>query len=88
MAEISCTIFDGPDKPGMLWSVAYPDRPQTVVFKTDEGAVEAVITEMTELSDGFSFSLRGKMTSGRHTGKSFVAGYCVETRSGHIVLDA
>lgn len=87
MAEVSCTIFDGPDKPGMLWSVAYPDRPETVVFKTDEGAVEAVITEMNELSDGLSFALRGKMASGRHSGKAFVASYSVETRSGHIVLD-
>lgn len=88
MADVNCTILDGPDKPALLWSVAYPDRPETVIFNTDDGAIEAVISEMNELSDGISFSLRGRIISGPSIGQPFVASYSVETRSGEIVMDS
>ena len=75
-------IIDGPDKPEMLWSLEYPDREQSVQFKTQNSSIEVIITRMDELADGLSFTLQGTVSSGDHKGKSVTGAYSVGHRRG------
>jgi hypothetical protein len=54
-------ITDGPDKPGLRWAVAYPDR-QEVHFRLEEDAVDARVDRMDEQTDGVTFKLSGQLT--------------------------
>ena len=87
MATDKLTIVDGPDKPALQWSLANSDP--DVNFRTDEDALEAHITAMEEEgSDGFTFRLQGKVTTGPNAGALFNAVYSIESRSGWIEIGA
>lgn len=79
-------IINGPNKPELLYSLAYPQRRHHVHFETADDAFDAHIDEMEELEDGFSFMLKGSLTSGLHKGTPFEAVYSVGTRSGELGL--
>lgn len=88
MAEVALEVVDGPDKPEMIWSLAYPDREQSVMFKTRAGSVEAIVTRMDEMPDGFSFTLQGRIASGAHQGEPFTGTYSVERRAGRLLINS
>jgi len=73
-------ITDGPDKPALQWAVAYPDR-QEVHFRLENDAVDARIDRIEEQSDGFTFKLNGRVTTGPHKNRPFEAQYSVEGRT-------
>lgn len=79
-------ITDGPDKPALQWALLYPERDCDVHFKVDGATVDAKIQEMVEQSDGWSFDLRGQLTSGPHKGTLFEGTYSVESRSGSLTI--
>lgn len=81
MAFMQSNITDGPDKPALQWAVAYPDR-QEVHFRLEEDAVDAQIDQIEEQSDGFTFKLNGRLTTGPHKDHAFEAIYSVEGRTG------
>jgi len=74
-------ILDGPDKPGLQWSLTKPGE-YNVHFRVEGDAFDAQIVRMDECSDGFTFELRGHLTSGDHKDCPFEAIYSVEGRSG------
>lgn len=78
-------ITDGPDKPKLLWAVAYPDR-EEVHFSTDSEALDVSIERMEELNDGLAFALRGVVWSGADSGAAFEATYSVANRSGTLTV--
>jgi len=79
-------IIDGPDTPEMLWSLQYPDRGQSVQFKSTDAAIEAVITRMDELPDGLTFAVVGKVSSGHHEGLVLRGTYSVGDRRGQLAV--
>jgi hypothetical protein len=79
-------LVDGPDKPALQWALAYPDS-ELVEFRTSHDGFDAEIRRIDELSDGFSFDIRGIVRSGQHKGRSFQAMYSVEKRSGTLTVD-
>ena len=85
MTEAVLNISDGPDKPALLWALAYPGR-EAVHFRIDEEPVDADIDEMTEHSDGWSFDLKGRLSSGPNKGMPFYGTYSVASRSGSLTL--
>jgi hypothetical protein len=87
MAEQSVTVVYGPDKPALQWALLYPERGQSVAFKTHDEIVEAQIDEMDEIGNGFSFGLKGKFCSGSLQGQPFHGTYSVESRTGSLTLD-
>jgi hypothetical protein len=81
-------VRDGPDKPALQWALLYPERGQSVIFKTEDETMEAQISEMEELAgDGFLFNLRGTFASGPLRGQPFHGTYSVSSRRGSLMLD-
>jgi hypothetical protein len=80
------TIINGPNKPALLYSLVYPGRRHHVHFETSDDAFDASIDEMNELDDGFSFVLKGELTSGLHKHEPFEAIYNVGSRRGELGL--
>jgi len=80
MAE-TFEITDGPDKPALQWAVAYPDR-QEVHFRLDKDAIDTRIDHIEEQTDGFTFKLNGRVTTGPHKDRPFEANYSIEGRTG------
>jgi hypothetical protein len=78
-------IVDGPDKPGLQWSLTKPGECD-VHFRVEEDAFDAQIVRMDERADGFTFELRGHLTSGGLKGLAFEAIYSVGSRSGWMVV--
>lgn len=76
-------IVDGPDKPALQQSLV---NELDVHFHLDGDAVAAQIVRMDELSDGFTFGLRGRVTSRQWKDRLFEALYSVEGRSGWLRL--
>ena len=56
MANREFTIHNGPEKPALLWAIAYPNY-ERVTFELDDGPITAQILEMKEYSDDFTFDL-------------------------------
>lgn len=80
-------ITNGPDKPALQWSVAYPERGQRVEFIVADEPVSAQIVRMEERGDdGLAFSLEGTVESGPHSGKPFSALYHVGSREGTLSI--
>jgi hypothetical protein len=79
-------LVDGPDKPALQWALAYPDS-ELVEFRTSRDGFDAEIRRIDELSDGFSFDIRGIVRSGQHKGRPFHATYSIEKRSGTLTVD-
>lgn len=78
-------VIDGPDKPALLWAVSYPER-EEVVFKLEEGAIQAKVSRMSERDDGFTFELEGEVAAGPDEGRPFRASYSVTERSGSLII--
>lgn len=82
MANTVLQITEGPDKPGLQWSLTQ----ETIVhFHLQDDALD-VIEEMEEQPDGTSFRLKGRITSGVLEGEPFSAFYSLSTRSGSLEL--
>lgn len=78
-------ITDGPDKPALRWAVAYPDR-EEVHFRLEDDAVDARVDHIDEQTDGFTFQLQGRLTTGPYKDRQFEAIYSVEGRTGSLRL--
>jgi hypothetical protein len=78
-------LVDGPDKPALQRALTYPDR-VFVEFRTSGEVIDAEIRRMDELSDGFSFDIKGVVRSGQHKGRSFQATYSIEKRKGSLTV--
>lgn len=76
-------IVGGPDKPALQWALAYPEE-HDVHFRVDGNAFDARVVHMDEQSDGFTFALRGYITSGDWKDLPFEAVYSIESRSGWV----
>jgi hypothetical protein len=87
MTDPLISILDGPDKPALQWALLYPERGQSVTFKTETDTIEARIEEMVELGNGFQFELKGAFASGQLKDQPFRGTYSVETRTGSLILD-
>ncbi|MGE3917947.1 MAG: hypothetical protein AB7F78_19810 [Hyphomicrobiaceae bacterium] len=88
MSDLVVRVTDGPDKPALQWALAYPDR-EKVHFRLEQDGIDAEIARMDELAGGgFSFTLRGIVRSGEHSGRPFHGTYAVETRSGTLTIEA
>lgn len=87
MAEREIAVRDGPDKPALQWALLYPERGQSVIFRTESDMLEAQISEMEEVGNGFSFNLWGTVASGPLQGAPFHGFYSVESRSGALILE-
>jgi hypothetical protein len=85
MSSEKLEILDGPDKPGLQRSLTMPGE-CNVHFRVEEDAFDAQIVRMDETSDGFTFELRGHLTSGVHNGCPFEAIYSIEGRTGWIKI--
>jgi hypothetical protein len=79
-------ITDGPDKPGLQWSLVHPGEETLVHFRLDQDAVDAQIEGMDEQPDGLSFRLMGRLSSGLYNGEPFEGFYSIKTRSGSLEL--
>lgn len=79
-------ILDGPDKPGLQWSLTKPGA-YNVHFRVEGDAFDAQIERMDECSDGFTFELRGQLTSGELKDRAFEAIYSIESRSGWMKVE-
>ena len=79
-------IVDGPDKPALQWALTYPDR-EHVRFDTGNEVLDAEIREMEEQADGWTFGLKGRLTSGARKGTPFHGRYSIETRTGTFTLE-
>lgn len=88
MTDKAVTVIYGPDKPALQWALLYPERGQSVTFRTEDDVVEARIAEMVESGNGFDFDLRGTFCSGRLRDQPFHGTYSVESRSGLLTLDS
>lgn len=86
MAPRELNIVDGPDKPALQWSLTKPGE-CVVHFRVEGDAYDAQIARMDEGEDGFTFGLRGHLTSGELKGHPFEAIYSIETRSGRMRVD-
>jgi hypothetical protein len=85
MTNTRYAIVDGPDKPALQKSLAGLGE-HDVQFRVEGDAINAQIMRMDEEPDGFSFKLRGKLSSGRDQGSPFYGFYSVGTRSGWLEL--
>lgn len=83
--EAVLKISKGPDKPALQWALLYPGR-EPVHFRIEGEIVDAEIEEMTEQADGWSFGLKGRLSSGAYKGIPFHGTYSVESRSGTLTL--
>jgi hypothetical protein len=86
MTSTRHSIIDGPDKPGLQWSLTKPGE-HDVQFRIEGDALNAQILRIEEGADGFSFDLRGTLTSGPNQGTTFYGYYNVETRSGWLEFE-
>ena len=86
MADQSVTVVNGPNKPELQWALLYPERGQSVTFKTEDEIVEARIDRMEEIGNGFRFGLEGQFRSGSLQGQPFHGTYSVESRTGSLML--
>ncbi|WP_139247798.1 hypothetical protein [Hyphomicrobium sp. CS1GBMeth3] len=86
MTDKSVTVTDGPDKPALQWALLYPERGQSVMFRTENEIVEARIAEMIEMGNGFDFDLKGTFCSGPLCDQPFHGTYSVESRSGLLTV--
>lgn len=87
MVHTVLQITGGPDKPGLQWSLTQPGEANWVHFHLDDDTVDAQIEAMDEQPDGFSFRLKGRLTSGTLKGEFFQGLYSVQTRSGSMELN-
>lgn len=87
MPDRLVTVRDGPDKPALQWALLYPERGQSVTFRTESDTVEAEIAEMEEIGNGFDFGLKGRFASGPLRGMPFHGIYSVASRQGSLTLD-
>ena len=85
MAARRYAIIDGPDKPALQSSLANTSE-QDVYFRVEGDAFNAQILRMDEEADGFTFKVRGRLTSGSDSGVPFRGVYSVGTRSGWLEL--
>lgn len=85
MPDKHVQVIDGPDKPALLWAVSYPER-EEVVFKLEEGALQARLSCIEECDDGFSFDLEGEVIAGPDDGRPFRASYSVTDRRGLLTI--
>ncbi len=83
MASRELKIVDGPDKPALQWSLTKPDE-CVVHFRVEGDVFDAQIIRMDEGEDGFTFGLRGHLTSGDLKGSPFEAVYSIGSRSGRM----
>jgi hypothetical protein len=88
MSDDLVKVLDGPDKPALQWALLYPERGQSVTFKTDDEVVEARIAEMVEIGNGFDFDLKGTFCSGSLRDRPFHGTYSIESRTGSLTLDS
>jgi hypothetical protein len=77
-------INDGPDKPELQKSLAYDDTP--VEFVIDGNPLGAQIEHLEEQAEGFTFQIKGHITTGEFKGQSFQGMYSAGTRSGSVAL--
>jgi hypothetical protein len=84
MASTVVQITDGPDKPGLQWSLT---NGTMVHFDLQKDAADARVEMMEEQPDGFSFRLKGRVTPGVLKGEYFQGFYSVATRSGSLELN-
>lgn len=85
MTDAVLKVSHGPDKPALQWALIYPGR-EPVHFRIDDDTIDAEIEEMTEQPDGWSFDLKGRLSSGPYKGVPFHGVYSVESRSGSLTL--
>ncbi len=81
--EINLEIMDGPDKPGLIWALTYPEKEQ-VHFKLADGGIDGRVTRIDEMADGFTFQIEGVVISGAFKDKAFSATYSVGERTGSL----
>jgi hypothetical protein len=86
MPNDQVNVVYGPDKPALQWALLYPERGQSVTFKTDDDVVEARIAEMHETGNGFDFDLKGTFCTGQLRDRPFHGIYSVESRTGSLTL--
>ena len=87
LIDMILKIVNGPDKPALQWALAYPDR-EEVHFRLEHDAVDAKIQHLDEQAEGFTFAVKGILTTGLLKDKAFQATYSVETRSGPLTVSA
>ncbi len=88
MTDRSVYVLNGPDKPALQFALMYPERGLSVTFKTDDEVVEAQISEMIEMENGFSFDIKGRFCTGSLRGQPFHGTYSVGSRKGSLLLDS
>jgi hypothetical protein len=86
MTGTTLKIINGPDKPALQWALAYPDR-EEVHFRLEDDAVDAKIQHLDEQAEGFTFLVKGVLTTGPLKNSAFEGVYSVETRSGTLTVD-
>ena len=85
MAARRYAIIDGPDKPALQRSLTNPGE-EDVNFRVEGNSFDAQILRMDEEADGFTFKVRGRLTTGSDSGVPFRGVYSVGTRSGWLEL--
>jgi hypothetical protein len=87
MSTNELEVRSGPDKADLLRAVATPEKHLHVSFDTEVDSVEADIDGIEEIGgDGFTFGLRGHLTSGNLRGALFAGTYNSGTRRGRLIL--
>lgn len=82
MNTVELRIKEGPTKPDLQRTVAYPDRHLHVHFHTLGDAVDAHLDTMEEQGAGTRFVLTGHLTSGKYKGWPFRALQDLTERAG------
>lgn len=79
-------ITDGPNKPTLQKALMMPEE-VTAHFQIEGEGLDVTVTAMEEQSDGFSFKLEGRVSSGSMKGHRFRAIYSIEGRSGSMAIE-
>jgi hypothetical protein len=80
-------ITDGPNKPTLQRALMLPTE-ISAHFQLEGEGIDVWIAKMEEQSDGFSFKLEGRVTSGAMKGCQFRAIYSIEGRSGTMAVQS
>jgi hypothetical protein len=85
MSTFLIPVTGGPDKVDLLRAVESPYRNAT--FGTQDGNIEARIELIEELgSEGFAFTVWGRLASSNLRGAFFTGTYNCQTRTGRLAL--
>lgn len=85
MSDREYAIHNGPEKPALLWAIAYP-KYEHVTFELDDGPITAQILEMKEYSDGFTFDLKGVVRSGPLAEHAFTGTFDIGSHTGSLTI--